>query len=335
MAHRVRVASCVCLCFAGTVLMLPSPAAAAPPSCFAGTLYTPVNTRLVLAGAANPCTDPDGDTYTTRLTALPQHGTLAPDASYYDPARDFHNVDFFTYEAKDSHNEITSATVTIVVDSAPTCTDASATVVAGHALPLGDLPCADVDGSDEFAIIVDDGAHGTVDVDASGNATYLPDPGFVGTDSFPFWAEDDFGAVSPKRRMTITVTSPPAATPVPTPAPTAAPTPPPDRTAPAVTLKNASKKQSLAVTLTTNEPAAATLTATLDSATAHKLKLGRTVGTLKAALKPGTSTLKVKLSAKGAKAIKKVRSVKLTVTAVVADAAGNQTTKTVRVTLRR
>ena len=72
-----------------------------------------------------------------------------------------------------------------------------------------------------------------------------------------------------------------------------------------------------------------------DKATAKKLKLSRSVGTLKAALTPGTSTLKVKLSSKAAKAFKKLKRVKLTLTVVVTDAAGNTTTKTLVVTLKK
>jgi hypothetical protein len=106
-------------------------------------------------------------------------------------------------------------------------------------------------------------------------------------------------------------------------------------TAPAVSLKNTSKKHSVSIELTTNENATAKLTLTLDQKTARKLKLSRTVGTLKAALKPGASKLTVELSAKAKRAFKKVKKVKLTLTAVVADTAGNATTKTLAVTLRR
>ncbi|WP_028062686.1 Ig-like domain-containing protein [Solirubrobacter soli] len=339
MAHRVRVASCLCL--VGTVLILPSPAAAAPPTCLSATVHTAVNTRADLAAAGNPCTDPDGDTYTLTLSSPPAHGTLGPGGSYYDPNPDFHGIDSFSYTATDTHAETSQpATITLVVNSAPVCTDGSVVTTVGHAVVIPDFPCSDVDDPDTFVVIVDDGAHGTVDVADDGTVTYFPSPGFAGTDTFPFWAEDDFGGVAGKRTMTVTVNNPPpAATPVPTPAPlppaVPASTPPPDKTAPTVTLKNASKKQSVAITLTTSENGSATLTVTLDKATARKLKLGRTVGTLKAAVKPGTSTLKVKLSAKAAKAFKKLKAVKLTVTAVVLDGAGNQTTKTVQVTIRR
>ena len=87
--------------------------------------------------------------------------------------------------------------------------------------------------------------------------------------------------------------------------------------------------------MTSNETGVATFTPTLYKATAKKLKLSRTVGTLKAALEAGTSTLKIKLSSKAAKAFKKLKPVKLTLAAVVTDAAGNQTTKTLKITLKK
>jgi hypothetical protein len=102
-----------------------------------------------------------------------------------------------------------------------------------------------------------------------------------------------------------------------------------------VTLKNASSKRTVSIVVTTSENAAATLTLTVDKATARKLKLSRTVGTLKAALTKGQSTLAVKLSTKARKALKKLKRVKLTLTAVVTDAAGNKTTKTLAVTLKQ
>jgi hypothetical protein len=123
----------------------------------------------------------------------------------------------FSYKATDSHNETSpTATITIVVDSAPVCADSSATTQLNHAVTISDFPCSDVDSPDEFSVIVDDGAHGTVTVnDDTGDVAYLPDPGFVGTDSFPFWAEDELGQVSNERKLTVTVTTTPPAAPVP------------------------------------------------------------------------------------------------------------------------
>jgi hypothetical protein len=98
---------------------------------------------------------------------------------------------------------------------------------------------------------------------------------------------------------------------------------------------NASKKQAVAIALTTNENSTATLTLTLDKATARKLKLSRSVGQTKAALTPGTSTVTVKLSAKARKAFKKLKRVKLTLTAFVIDTAGNNLTQTLALTLKK
>ncbi|HEY6889298.1 MAG TPA: Ig-like domain-containing protein [Solirubrobacter sp.] len=337
MARSVRVASCFFL--VGLVLLLPSQAAALPPTCISATLYTPVNTRLVLGAAGNPCSDPEGDPYTVALTSEPTHGTLAPDGSYYDPDPGFHNVDVFSYQATVSPTEKSAiATITIIVDSAPVCSDGSATTSFNHAVTIAEFPCSDVDDPTTFTVIVDDGAHGTVTVDGTtGEVSYLPAPGFVGTDSFPFWAEDDFGQASPKRSMTVTVTNPPAATPLPTATVLPAPPPPapPDRTAPVVTLKNASVKQAVSIVVTTSENASATLTLSLDKALARKLKVGRTVGTLKTALTAGNATLSIRLTAKARKVLKRVRRAKLTLTAVVTDAAGNTTTKTLVLTLKK
>ena len=97
----------------------------------------------------------------------------------------------------------------------------------------------------------------------------------------------------------------------------------------------------LPIVLTTNENATAQLTLTVDKATARKLKLDRKakkavpVGTLKATLTAGSRTLKITLSSKAKRAFKTAKTVKVLVTVVVTDAAGNKTTKTLTTTLKR
>ena len=198
------------------------------------------------------------------------------------------------------------------------------TVPANAPSVLPDL-CSDAD-QDVLDVFVGTPGHGTLTFSGS-SVIYTPAPGYSGPDALTLYAEDDFYS-SDDATLAITVSPPPA------PIPTVAPAPK-DLSAPTVALKNASKKQAVAIAVTTNENASAVLTLALDKKTAGKLKLGRTVGTLKAALTPGTSTLKVKLSAKAAKTFKKLKRVKLTLTAVVTDAAGNKTTKTLAVTLKR
>ena len=70
----------------------------------------------------------------------------------------------------------------------------------------------------------------------------------------------------------------------------------------------------MTVTLTSNEPATATLTLTVDRATARKFKLDKkakgpvTIGAGTATLGAGAKNATVKLSAKARKSLKKARS---------------------------
>ena len=83
------------------------------------------------------------------------------------------------------------------------------------------------------------------------------------------------------------------------------------------------------------EPCTLTLQLVVDKATAKKLKLGRkalVIGRLTRSV-DGTATLKIKLTAKARKALKKAKHVKLAVRAIATDAAGNATAMTKRVRL--
>ena len=83
------------------------------------------------------------------------------------------------------------------------------------------------------------------------------------------------------------------------------------------------------------------MTLKVDRATARKLKLNLKakgpveVGSSQTTLVPGRSSVTVKLTAKARKAIKKVHKVKLLVTVLITDAAGNSATRAMTVTLKR
>jgi hypothetical protein len=230
------------------------------------------------------------------------------------------------------------ATVQILIDTAPECTDSSATVQSGQRLALP-LICDDADG-DDLDIFLSDPLHGTLDLTGP-DAIYTPDAGYVGPDAITYDAEDPFGLASSTVTLTITVATPP-------PPPQSPPaTPPNDTTAPAFSLASASQKlkpalnRGLRLVLTPDEGGTATVTLTVDRATARRLKLKRhangsvKVGGLKAAVPSGQSTLVVKLTAKARKAFKKARKVRLLITVIVTDAAGNTATDTMKVTLKR
>jgi hypothetical protein len=252
----------------------------------------------------------------------------------YVPFKGYHGEDEVRYTVTDAVNgQSNQFTIRLLVDTPPECRDTAATVTAGRPLVLPELACTDQDG-DEFTIFYDLPANGTL-ASRGDDLVYTPNPGFTGQDSFAYGAvEDMYPIPSDDAVMRLSVIAAPVIKVVlPTPNPVS--TPAPDTTAPVVTLKNVSTKQAIAIALKRNENVTAKLTLTLDKATARKLKLSRTVGTLNAALTPGTTTLPVKLSAKARKAFKAVKRVKLTLTAVVSDAAGNTTTKTLVVTLKK
>jgi hypothetical protein len=93
----------------------------------------------------------------------------------------------------------------------------------------------------------------------------------------------------------------------------------------------------LALTASCSEPCTLKLQLVVDKKTANKLKLGKkptVIGKLTRSVS-GTAKLKVKLTGKAKKRLKRAKSVKLTVEAIATDAAGNATTKTAKVTLKR
>ena len=97
-------------------------------------------------------------------------------------------------------------------------------------------------------------------------------------------------------------------------------------------------KKGLAVRATSNEHCTLSIQLIVDKATAKKLKLGKkatVIGRLTSSFN-GSAQLKVKLTAKAKKALKKARSVKVSVRAVATDDAGNAAAPLLkRVTLKR
>jgi hypothetical protein len=120
--------------------------------------------------------------------------------------------------------------------------------------------------------------------------------------------------------------------------------PPRDTTPPILGVTVAAQKlgkviaKGLTEIVSCNEACSIASALTVDAKTAKKLHIARTlvVGRAKATLTAaGKTTLKVKLSRKAQKALKKASKVKLTLRTTAKDAAGNVRTVTKRVTLKR
>jgi hypothetical protein len=109
---------------------------------------------------------------------------------------------------------------------------------------------------------------------------------------------------------------------------------------PKQSLKSARTK-GIRLAATSDEAGTLVVTIKVDKRTARKLKIkpkakrAVTVGTLTRAIAAGDSTVTVKLTKKARKAFKRAHKVKLLITMTVTDAAGNATTRSTTVTLKR
>lgn len=144
-------------------------------------------------------TDADGP-LNVEVVNGPQHGTLTlnADGSFtYVPNAGFHGVDSFSYEANDGlDSDVATVTLTVNnVNTAPVPTadayqlneNGSLTVDAANGVLAND---ADPDGSPLTAQIRTQPGSGTLSLNADGSFSYTPNPGFVGTDTFTYFAND-------------------------------------------------------------------------------------------------------------------------------------------------
>jgi hypothetical protein len=317
------------------LLLLPASASAAPPTC-PDRQFSVLHDRTLVFSAA-PCIGGNG-TLTLSPVTFPAHGQLGfttGGVPQYTPDAGYVGADSFTYRATDQTPEDSNtATVTITVtDQAPTCNDTSTTTTVGKAVDISNLfDCDDADG-EPITINFFDGEHGVTDANGT---TYTPDPGFVGTDQVLFYADD--GALqSPSRAITITVTASPPPPPV---VVTPKDTSNFSLTHPKQKLGDA-RAHGIKLVETSNEPGTLKVTITVDKKTARKLKIKPkakgpvTIGTLTRTVGAGKQSVTIKLTTSARKALKRTRKVTCLVTARLTDAAGNVTTHTMTLTLKR
>ena len=167
--------------------------------------------------------DAEGDPLTARLVGPPSHGIVALtlDGSFiYLHDRSETLSDSFTYVANDGNEDSNVATVTITVVpiEAPQAVDDAYEVEEGESLNVAapGVLTNDVDaqGSPLTAKLIDDVAHGTLDLKADGSFSYKHDDSETRSDSFTYVANNG-PADSNVARVTITVSpvdDPPVAT---------------------------------------------------------------------------------------------------------------------------
>ena len=150
--------------------------------------------------------DVDGDALTCAIDTPPTSGsaTVAADCTggSYTPAADFHGADGFSYSAFDgAAADTASVAVTILaVNDPPAAGDVSVSGLEGSTV-VWSPSASDVDGDALTCSISTPPSSGsaTAAFDCSGGS-YIPSPGFVGTDVFTYlvWdgAAGDFGTVT-------------------------------------------------------------------------------------------------------------------------------------------
>ncbi|NJM60003.1 MAG: tandem-95 repeat protein [Oscillatoriales cyanobacterium RU_3_3] len=190
----------------------------------ANDTYTVLHDKVLpgLPSVLSNDTDANGDLLTATLVTGPTKGKifLNPAGDFtYTPNPGFVGTDSFTYTVSDGTDANTvPATVNInVTNSAPLANPDTYNILHDKplsvAFPLGVLS-NDTDADFDFlsATLVTGPTKGTIAFNASGDFTYTPKAGFVGTDTFTYNVTD--GAATVPATVTINVTSnPPIAQP--------------------------------------------------------------------------------------------------------------------------
>jgi hypothetical protein len=198
---------------------------------------TPQNTALIVGapGIYANDTDPDNDPLVAnQVVSQPKHGSLvlANDGSFtYTPNAGFSGPDQFLYLVSDGLASSPLAAQVVIKVGPPVvlpdpihAVDDAFTVAMNNGLSVS-APGVTANDTDNVPMNVQDikigtsAAHGALTHGIHGEFTYIPDPGFVGADTFTYSAYNGLD-YSNFATVTITVTGPavpPITTPTPTP----------------------------------------------------------------------------------------------------------------------
>lgn len=170
-----------------------------PPTAASDSATTPEDTSVAIAVLAND-SDPDGDPISLQSVGNASHGavSLAGGDVSYVPDPDFSGSDLFTYTISDGAGGIATGVVGVTVtavndppaavdDSAGTFRDTEVTI----AVTANDT---DPDGDPVTVAAAGSPANGTASIAGSASIEYVPNPGFVGTDTFSYDITDPSGA---------------------------------------------------------------------------------------------------------------------------------------------
>jgi hypothetical protein len=143
------------------------------------TVRVPVQDRLSIV-------DPEGDPFVVARGVPPRSGTATVDASgltTYTPLSVFAGRDQYSVFACDAADPELCSTGLVTVEVVPLAVDDVATTSAGTGVTV-DVTANDTGSVDAPSVVVPP-AHGSVTL-AGRSFTYVPAPGFAGTDSFTY-----------------------------------------------------------------------------------------------------------------------------------------------------
>jgi VCBS repeat-containing protein len=193
---------------------------ATAPVAVADTYTVLHNTTLTVdsaSGLLKNDTDDDGNSLTAIKVTDPTNGALTLNANgsfVYVPNNGFSGTDSFTYQASDGGRTSNITTVTLTVNepnSAPVPTndiyfvtrDTTLTVNAATGVLIND---DDAQDDSLTATLVQTTTNGALTFNNNGSFTYVPNTGFVGSDTFTYSASDGLLS-SNAATVTISVTS--------------------------------------------------------------------------------------------------------------------------------
>src|SRR5262249_13772342 len=158
---------------------------------------TPSGTPVTTDVLAND-SDPSGEALTVSDHTTGAHGTVTCTASActYTPDPDFVGTDTYTYTVQNTDGPEDFPTVSVAVSNRLLAPVADVIhTITGHPVRIDVLANA-ADPEGQFLTVLvgsPAAAHGSVDCDSSG-CVYVPDAGFIGTDTFTYSVYDPFGA---------------------------------------------------------------------------------------------------------------------------------------------